>query len=162
MNFLGDLYRGVLLFAGGTAGFAVLAMAVLVTIDIAGRNLGLGNLPWVVEVFEYVIYATTFLAAPWVLSVNGHVRVDFIANQLSASGSHRLALLVEGLCIVTTAAFLYYSLRATIDAFRIGSIVANELRVPEWWLLSAMPFCAALLLIEFTLRLLRSWAGEGS
>ena len=48
---------------------------------------------------------------------------------------------------------LYFGAVAAIDAHRIGALIFKELIVPEWWLLAVMPFSAALLTVEFSLRL---------
>ncbi|MGI9464428.1 MAG: TRAP transporter small permease subunit, partial [Aestuariivirgaceae bacterium] len=61
---------------GYLAGFALAALALLITTDVVIRNLGIGNFPWLLEVSEYVLFISTFLAAPWVLRENAHVSVD--------------------------------------------------------------------------------------
>ena len=79
----GGLSRGYgrLLDAFGMlAGLAIVALAGMITLDVAIRNLGLGNFPRLLEVAEYAIYATTFMAAPWVLHLGAHVRVDLLIS----------------------------------------------------------------------------------
>ena len=64
-------------------------MALLVTLDVVMRNVGLGTLAWVNEVSEYSLPVATLLIAPWLLHRNQHVRLDV----LLASVPKRLALL---------------------------------------------------------------------
>ena len=79
---LGRGYGAALDACGLLAGITILAIAVMVCIDVAIRNIGLGNFPWLIEVAEYAIYGATFLAAPWVLHLGAHVRVDIALRWL--------------------------------------------------------------------------------
>src|SRR5205807_5729540 len=54
------------------------AMALAVTLDVIGRNLGWSNTGWVVEVTEYSLPVATLLVAPYLLYRNEHVRLDVV------------------------------------------------------------------------------------
>ncbi|HEX6320919.1 MAG TPA: TRAP transporter small permease subunit, partial [Burkholderiales bacterium] len=47
------------------------ALVVLILIDVAARYLRLFSIPWSFEATEYMLYAITFLGAPWVLREEG-------------------------------------------------------------------------------------------
>ena len=55
-------------------------MALLVTGDVLGRNLGLGTLPWIVEASEYGLPLATFLIAPWLLARGSTSGVDALLS----------------------------------------------------------------------------------
>jgi len=152
-------YERLLDAFGILAGAAIAVLAFLVTIDVVIRNLGLGNLPWLLEVAEYGLYATTFLAAPWVLHLGAHVRVDVLLRVLP----RQAALLLEGLAdllgLAASLVLLVYGLQATATSYEDGSLLFKELVVTEWYLLAVMPFAAAFLIIEFVGRLYRLIAG---
>ena len=76
MNFFFRLYEGLLKAMGVFSSLIIASIALLLTIDVFLRNKGLGNMPWLLEVTEYGLFASTFIAAPWVLHMDGHVKVD--------------------------------------------------------------------------------------
>ena len=82
---LGRAYRS-LLHAGAVAAALLLGvLALLVTGDVVARNLGLGTLPWIIEVSEYSLPLATFLVAPWLLHRNEHVRLDVLLTSVPAA-----------------------------------------------------------------------------
>jgi TRAP-type C4-dicarboxylate transport system permease small subunit len=80
-------YLKLLNLCGLLAGMAYGSMALLVTIEVVIRNLGIGSLLWLTEVIEYTLFVATFIAAPWVLNQAGHVRVVPPATGSSISGT---------------------------------------------------------------------------
>lgn len=153
-------YATALEGCGLLAGFTILAIAVMVCVDVLIRNLGLGNLPWLIEVAEYAIYGATFIAAPWALHLGAHVRVDVLVQGLPAGPARAVNVLVDGIGAAISAVLLWYSLAITVDAYRLESLIFKELVVPEWWLLALMPLPCALLALEFALRIARTVRGE--
>ena len=61
---------------------------VLICLDVALRDLGLGSLPWLIELSEYLMYAGTFLAAPWVLRQGAAKKVPAYIRYSLSSISH--------------------------------------------------------------------------
>ena len=76
------------------AGVSLGLIALTVTLDVGLRNLGWGNLPWLIEVAEYTLFVSTFLAAPWVLSLGAHVRVDVLVSALPRDAAVAVDFLV--------------------------------------------------------------------
>lgn len=138
---------------GLLAGVAFAVIAVLVTLNVILRGLGITNFPWLLEVSEYILYIGTFLAAPWVLRLGAHVRVDLLLGLLPAAGA-RLAGIAADLCgLVFCLLLARHGWNITADAFSRGDMMFKELVIPEWPLLAVIPFSAALLVIEFARRL---------
>src|SRR3989304_4445116 len=79
---IGRAYRGGLHAGAGVAAPLLGALALLVPGDVVARNLGLGTLPWIIEVSEYSLPLATFLVAPWLLSRSEHVRLDTLITAL--------------------------------------------------------------------------------
>lgn len=148
-------YDGLFALLGAVVGFAIAAMALLITLDVLLRNAGLGNLPWLNEVAEYALYAGTFLAAPWALRQGAHVRVDLLISSVPPAVARVMELLVDAIGAAISGVLLYYGLNAAIGAYLQGSVQYKTLAVPEWWLLSAIPLSALLLAAEFCLRFSR-------
>ena len=143
---------------GILAGATIAALALLVSIDVVIRNIGIGNLPWVLEVTEYALYVSTFLAAPWVLRLGSHVRVDVLVNALPTAAARATNAAADVIGLAASAILLYYGLKATLASYADGSLIFKEVVVTEWYLLAAMPISAAFLIVEFVRRLVRPGA----
>ncbi len=153
---LSRAYARVLEVCGLMAGLVIAALAALISVDVGARNLGWFNFPWLLEVSEYALYVATFLAAPWVLYLGAHVRVDVLIEILPRAAAHRLEIAADCIGGAVALVLCYYGWLATADAFRLGSRVAKELVVAEWCLLVVIPVCAALLAVEFACRVVRA------
>jgi TRAP-type C4-dicarboxylate transport system permease small subunit len=153
-------YHRLLDACGMIAGLAIVVLAIMFSFDVAIRNLGLGNFPWLLEVAEYTIYITTFLAAPWVLHLGAHVRVDLLINSTPDSFSKALELLVSAGGLVISGFLVYHGMLVVTEAWNLNAIVVKELPVAEWLLLVVIPVSGCLLMLEFVLRGVRVVRGE--
>ena len=150
---IGAMHRGVLSGLGLLAGGAIALLAVLITLDVLLRNIGVASFPWLLEVSEYVIYFATLLAAPWVLRQGAHVRVDLLLLVLRPAWSRALAVIGDLLGLAVSAVLGWHGLRVTQDSFLRGDVLFKELVIPEWPILAAIPLAGLLLSIEFIRRL---------
>lgn len=149
---LGGAYGAMLHACGLAAGLAIAGLAVLITLDVILRNLGITNFPWLLEVSEYVIYGATFLAAPWVLHMGSHVRVDLLVSALPTRLAAGLNLVAELMGLVASATLAWHGIRVTLDTFSRGDLLYKELVIPEWPLLAVIPLSGVLLSAEFARR----------
>ena len=137
------------LLQGLAAAAAVLlgTTALGITLDVIARNIGLGSVPWMLEVSEYVLPLATFLVAPWLLYRNEHVRLDaLLRNQ---PWLNHVANLV-GLAV--SAVLVVYGVRTILNSAQQGAVVLKSVVFPEWWLYAPVPLCFGLLAIEFVRR----------
>jgi len=130
------------------------ALIFLMCLDIAIRNLRIGSLPWLIELTEYAMYAGTFLAAPWVLRLGSHVRVDALLVSLPKRHAARLERLVDLVGLGVALVLVYYGALAVFDAWSTN-LVARKTWNFEEWLLLPIPVSGLLLAIEFVLRIAR-------
>jgi TRAP-type C4-dicarboxylate transport system permease small subunit len=156
---LGGAYHWLMEAMGLLAGTIIGAQALLVTYDVASRNLGVGMAPWALEVTEYGLTLATFLAAPWVLYHGAHVRIDVLLRTLPATAGRVLEFIVDSLGLIICLALVYLSFFAADEARDFGSVIVKVLMVPEWWMLVPVVLCFSLLAIEFARRLVRIWRG---
>lgn len=145
---------------GLLAGTAFAMIAVLVTLNVILRGLGITNFPWLLEVSEYVLYIGTFLAAPWVLRLGAHVRVDLLIGVLPGTAARRVGIAADVLGLLLCLVLARHGWNVTADAFSRGDMMFKELVIPEWPLLAVIPFSALLLAIEFARRIRRAAAGD--
>lgn len=129
--------------------------ALSIALDLAMRRLGLGNMPWLYEVIEYVLYAGVFLAAPWVLREGAHVRVDLLLTALSDKAALALEKCLNIAGAAVSLVLAYYGWRAGFEAFVGNSRQFKTLVVHDSLLMGIFTFALLLLAIEFLLRLRR-------
>jgi TRAP-type C4-dicarboxylate transport system permease small subunit len=152
-------YRGLLHACAVVAAVLLGATALLITGDVVARNVGLGTLPWILEVSEYVLPLATFLVAPWLLARNDHVRLDVLLTALPPRLARALARGGDLIGLAVCAVFVVYGARAIASSAQQGSLVIKSVVFPEWWLYAPVPLCFALLAIEFVRRLRAHGAG---
>jgi TRAP-type transport system small permease protein len=146
-------YRLILEGGAATAALILGAMALAVTADVLARNIGLGTLPWVLEVSEYCLPLATFLAGPWLLYRNEHVRLDVLLRGLPPRQARALDITANLIGLAISAVFVVYGVRTALDSARQGSMVLKSVVFPEWWLFVPVAVCFGLLVIEFLRRL---------
>jgi TRAP-type C4-dicarboxylate transport system permease small subunit len=147
------LYPAFLQVLAAAAALLLGAMALLVTLDVVMRNVGLGTIAWVNEVSEYSLPVATLLIAPWLLHRNQHVRLDVLLMSVPRTASRFLEKSCDVIGIAICAVFVWYSVRLILDSSRIGSMMVKTLAVPEWWQYALVPLCFSLLAVEFARRL---------
>ena len=119
-----------------------------ITFDVVARNLGLGNVPWILEVSEYILPLATFLVAPWLLNRNQHVRLDVLLRR-----ARWLEPLGDGIGLAVCLVLVLYGVRTILNSAQQGAMVLKSVVFPEWWLYVPVPICFALLTIEFVRRM---------
>ena len=130
--------------------------AIAIPLDLLMRRAGLGNMPWLYELIEYVLYAGVFLGTPWVLREGAHVRVDLLVSALPSPVAVRLEQLLDLVGAAVAAGLVYYGWRATIESFVGDSRQFKTLIIFDWWLMAIFTFAMLLLCAEFLLRLRRA------
>jgi TRAP-type C4-dicarboxylate transport system permease small subunit len=149
-------YFGQVLEAVALLGCILLfTMMLMICGDVVLRSTNWGSLPWANEISEYSLYVATFLAAPLLLRMGKHVRLDMALRVLPPRLGWMMEWLVDlvglGVCVAMTLA----SLRILLASHTSGSIVLKTLSFPEWWLLMPIPITFFLLAVEFIFRMYR-------
>ncbi len=159
MSALTAAHARLLSALAAAAAWLLLAMVGLISLNVTLRSLGWGVIAWSDEVSEYAVYAITLMAAPWLLRLGQHVRVDIAIRSIPLAAGWTLELIADAIGVAVSAALLWYAACAVLDSARTGSITVKTLVFPEWWVLAPLPLCFLLLAIEFLLRLRRLAAG---
>jgi len=140
---------------GVLAGFLLCALVVLVCADVAARYTKLFPIPWAFEVAQYMLYATTFLGAPWVLRERGHISVDIAVDLLPARARAGLERITNVLGTAVCVVLLYLFVRLAIRSWSQGTMVYETLIFPEWILFTVAPVAFLLLVALFVRALAR-------
>ena len=87
MDFL-SLYKAYERFTGVFAAIAALLcllMSLWITYDVLTRSLFNWASPWAFDLSEYALVWITFLAAPWILMNDRHIRIELLLDVLPVS-----------------------------------------------------------------------------
>ena len=133
MDAIFRLYERLLDLCGQLPGYLVGLVSLGIAFDVALRNLGLGSLPWILELTEYALFSLTFLGTAYVLRKGRHVRVDIIVDALQPAKRRLVALLANTIILVLVVVFLYYGIKAVHLAYTDQSVLRQHFSVPEWW-----------------------------
>lgn len=154
----GPMYQRLMQACGAAAAILVGLIVLLVCYDVIARNLGAHSLPWIVEVTEYALPLATFLAAPWLMYRNEHIRLDVLGASLSRARMAVVDRIAAGFGFAVSAVIAWYGVAVILDARAAGVLVIKSLVFPEWWLFVPVPLCFSLLALECLRRLLRPGA----
>jgi len=117
----------------------VVLLTLLIACDVAARYLRWFNLTWALEASEYMLYAITFLGAPWVLREEGHIAVELVVERLPAHQRMRLRRATDLLGAVVCALLLVYACRVAWRSFQSGILVQKSFTFPEWYGFALIP-----------------------
>ena len=160
MTVLSRCYEALLDALMLVAALLVLAMVLMIGGDVLLRNLGAGGLAWSNEVCEYILYAVTLLAAPWLLRRGQHIRVDIVLRACPKRVAYAMEWMGDVAGLACALYFVWYGWRAAAASFRAGAISLKTLVLPEWWMLAAMPAAFLLVAVEFVFRMHRLAGAE--
>ncbi len=138
----------------------LLGMTLIIGADVLLRNTGRGGVPWSNEVSEYILYLMTLLAAPWLLRMSQHIRVDILLRALPARLGWYFEWIGDLFGLLCSLYFVLYGWKILAASYTAGSISIKTLVIPEWWLLVPMPVAFLLIAIEFVFRMHRLGKGE--
>lgn len=136
-------------------------IALGVSIDIMTRLTDWGGISWMLEGSEYALFVATFLGAPWVLKLNGHVRIDLVLTLLPRRQATLLEAFADLCGLFSSAVLFYYAWVMILRKKAEGALIIKDMIFPEWWLYAVVAVAFTLLFIEFLLRLGRLWRARG-
>lgn len=151
-HLLPAVYALIMNSCGALAAVTFGLISLLIGADVIFRNLNINIIPASVEISEYMLMIATFIAAPWVLYRNEHIRVDVLLNAIPKSVTFLLELVSNLIGFLVTAILTWQSIIVLTDYYSQGSVVFKELIFPEWWLTLPLLIGSVLLSLEFVRR----------
>lgn len=104
---------------------------------------------WVTEITSYSLLFITFLAAPWLLKQDGHVRVDILLDRLSPKTQAAFHLISSILGAAVCMTLFWYGARVSWNVFMRGYYQFSVLDIPYVYVISVVPVGSLLLFIQF-------------
>lgn len=131
------------------------AVVVLVVFDVAARYLRLFSIPWSFDATEYMLYAITFLGAPWVLREEGHIAIELFVERLAERPRRVVRRVADLIGAAVCALMMVFSARVAWQSWQSGVQVVKSLVFPEWWVYAGIPPVMLILLVIYLRRLAR-------
>jgi len=158
MRRLNDLYGRLLDGQAVVAALLLFVMMASICADVISRGLGMRGFGWSGEVSEYIMYLSTFMAAPWLLRLGRHVRLDLVLQALPLRLSYSIEWLTDLIGLGVSVTMAVAGVRVVLASHANGNLIIKTLEFPEWYLMLPVPFTFALLALEFVFRMYRLWA----
>ena len=151
---------GMIKIFGIIAGVIFASMALIVTYNVVMRYFLSRPPVWAIEITEYAMVYATFLAAAWVLSVDGHVKIDVVTMMLSRRSQRILSVVVSALGVGTCALLGWFAVKSTHDLFAREVIMMKMMPWPKWVMVAPIPVGILLTLIQFIRNLITLLRGR--
>jgi TRAP-type C4-dicarboxylate transport system permease small subunit len=140
---------GIIKFFGMIAGVLFMMMALIVTYNVVMRYFVARPPVWAIETTEYIMVYATFLAAAWILSLDGHVKIDILVMRLSSRNQYLLSVIVSFLGLATCAVLGWSAVESTYNLYTRDVIMMKMMPWPKWILIAPIPLGILLTLIQF-------------
>ncbi len=150
------LYRGFerfTAFLASIAAFLIFLMSLWITYDVLSRYLFNASSPWAFDLSEYALVWITFLASPWVLMQDRHVRIELMVDLLPPRVQRVLGIAVCIVALLTCAILAWRTGIAALDYIDRNQMMPRIWRIPRIWPYAVIPIGSALLTIAFGFRL---------
>lgn len=140
--------------AGLLAGFATLAIVVLISYDVFMRYFFDRPQLFVDEVASFLEVLVVFGGAAYTFRAGGHVRVDLLTGHVRPAARAWLRLVTLALGVAFLAIVIWVTGRSAISAYRFGRVSAVML-YPLWLPMAVIPAGLALMALAMLVTLLR-------
>lgn len=148
------IYDGLLNGLAVLAACLLFAIAALIALDAVSRHAPfLPRIEGVIELTEYALYGVTVAAAPWALRNGAHISVEILVDAMPARARAAAGVAADAIGCAVALVLVYAGGLAAWKAQEAGRLVFKTFVFPEVWLLLPLPIGAAILALEFALRL---------
>jgi len=114
-------------------------LTALILVDVGTRSLRVFTLPWSLEASEYMLYAITFLGAPWVLREEGHIAIELVVERLAPRRRQLVRRLTDVLGAAVCALLFYYACKVLWRSYEAQTMVHKSFVFPEWYVFVIVP-----------------------
>lgn len=143
-----DIYNRCIGSLAFLAGVLIIVIMLSVFVDVTLRYFLNRPIVWVLEASEYTLVYVTFLGTAWLLSKDGHVKVDIIVSALKPRAQTYLNLATSVLMVIICGLLVWYGTQTTLSHFHRHIMSLKYFSTPKFALLAIIPAGSLLLLIE--------------
>ena len=134
------------------AALTLVAITLSVVFEVVMRYAFGKPTSWAVDFSEYALLFCLFLATPWVLARDAHIKIDIFVVLCPPKVVRILDLIASLIGSFSCAVFCWVAVVAVWEAYRDSEVIWRSMIVPKWLVWSAMPIGSFLLTIQFIRR----------
>jgi TRAP-type C4-dicarboxylate transport system permease small subunit len=116
---------------------------------------------WQTEFVVYAMIASTFIGAPYVLLLKGHVSVDLLPTLLGGNGKRLLDVLAAVLSLAFCALLGWSGWHYFYEAASKGWTTDTVWALPLWIPLLPLPLGVGMLCLQYIAEIYKNWTGAG-
>lgn len=131
------------------AGYLMVFATVMVSVDVGMRYVFNSPIGGVLQFSEYILLYMPFLAAPFVLKDDSHIKVDIIMNRLSPRIQALMNMVSSALGCVALLILSYYGAYITFDYYQRGVPSLKYYKIPEFLVIMIIPIGCFLFALQF-------------
>jgi TRAP-type C4-dicarboxylate transport system permease small subunit len=139
---------------------ATIAAGLVLTYSIAVRYLLHASTDWQDEMAVFLLVGATFLSAPYVQSMRGHIAIEAIEGYLPERLERVRMIVSDIVCLLFCAFFTWQSWLLLLEAIDDGRVTDSAWAPPLWIPYSAMTAGMSLLALRLALQLSQAYSGR--
>ncbi len=139
---------------------ATIAAGLVLTHSIAVRYLLHSSTDWQDEMAVFLLAGATFLSAPYVQSVRGHIAIEAIEGFLPRPVERFRKIASDVICFLFCAFFTWQSWLLLLEAIEDGRVTDSSWAPPLWFPYSMMAAGMSLLTLRFLVQIVQALCGR--
>ena len=140
--------------------FATIAAGLVLTYSIAVRYVLHSSTDWQDEMAVFLLVGATFLSAPYVQSMRGHIAIEAIEGFLPERIKRARGIVSDVICLLFCAFFAWQSWLLLLEAVEDGRVTDSAWAPPLWIPYSMMTAGMSLLTLRLVLQLGQAFGGR--
>ena len=146
----------------GLASMLLIAASTLVVSQMVFIRYFLGaSTIWQTEFVVYAMIASTFIGAPYVLMLKGHVSVDLLPTLLGGNGKRLLDVLSALLSLAFCALLAWSGWHYFYEALSRGWTTDTVWALPLWIPLLPLPLGVGIMCLQYIAEIYKNWTETG-
>lgn len=142
----------------GLSSMLLIAASTLVVSQMVFIRYFLGaSTVWQTEFVVYAMIASTFIGAPYVLLLKGHVSVDLLPTLLGGNGKRLLDVLAAALSLAFCALLGWSGWHYFYEALSKGWTTDTVWALPLWIPLLPLPLGGGILCLQYIAEIYKNW-----
>jgi TRAP-type C4-dicarboxylate transport system permease small subunit len=139
---------------------ATIAAGLVLTYSIAVRYLLHSSTDWQDEMAVFLLVGATFLSAPYVQSMRGHIAIEAISGFLPERIERAREIISDIICFLFCAVFTWQSWLLMLEALDDGRVTDSAWAPPLWIPYSMMTAGMSLLTLRLVVQLAQAFGGR--
>jgi C4-dicarboxylate transporter, DctQ subunit len=146
---LHGFYDHLVDYAASISAIIMGLITVLVCTDIVMRYFFNKPIQGSLESSEYGLLFMTLLAAAWLVRKDKHVRMELVLHTFKPATQAYVNGITSILCVLICGLVTYYGILVVIDRYQTNHRLTTTLEPLSYPLMSIIPLCFLLLIIQF-------------